>query len=189
MYHPQQRYSMAAPLSTAVGALYLLPMADGGLRLKLTLTLSGRKIVLIKKAQESLEHVLGKASIMALYGEVYPDMQVEVPAGDRYKPDLLKTNEAGEPLFWAEVGQVKKRKVEQLLKRYPATHFVFARHRIDPVAFERLVRKAVSEARHEPGRIVDVLGLPPEKGIFIEEDGSFFLPEGSYSLVRIIPDA
>jgi hypothetical protein len=163
-------------------------MASGGLRRKLTLTLAGRKIVLIKKAQESLEHVLGKAGIMALYGEEYPDMQVEVPARDRYKPDLLVTDEAGEPLFWAEVGQVKKKKVEQLLKRYPATHFVFARHGLDPVAFERLVRKAAAGARHEGGRIVDVLGLPPEKEIFIEEDGSFSLPEGSYSLTRILPN-
>lgn len=163
-------------------------MAERGLRLKLTLTLSGRKIVLIKKAQESLEHVLGKASIMALYGAKYPDMQVEVPAGDRYKPDLLVTDDTGEPLFWAEVGQVKKRKVEQLLRRYPRTHFVFARHGLDPSAFEALVRNAVRRARHEPGRIVDVLGLPPEKERFIGEDGGFSLPEGSYSLKRMLPE-
>ena len=178
---------MEPDLSTSTRGLYLLPMAEWGLRRKLTLTLSGRKIVLIKKAQESLEHVLGKASIMALYGEAYPDMQVEVPAGDRYKPDLLVTDPAGEPVFWAEVGQVKKRKVEQLMKRYPGTHFVFARHRLDPVAFEALVRNAAAKARHEPGRIVDVLGLPPEKEVFVGEDGSFTLPEGSYSVSRILP--
>lgn len=166
---------------------YLYPM---GLRRKITLTLSGRKIVLIKKAQESLEHVLGKASIMALYGEEYPQMQVEVSAGDRYKPDLLVTNEEGEPIFWAEVGTVKRRKVEQLLRRYSGTHFVFARHRLDPKPFEELVRKAAAAARHEEERIVDILGLPPEKAQFITEEGGFHLPPGSYTLTRLLgPEA
>ena len=82
---------------------YLSTMGELGLRRKLTLTCHGRKIVLIKKAQESLEHVLGKASV-----------------------------------------------------------------------------------RHQPGRSVEVLGLPPRKERFIREDGSFDLPDGSYSLLRVV---
>lgn len=158
---------------------------EGALRRKLTLTVHGRKIVLIKKAQESLEHVLGKASILAIYGAIYPETQVEVPARDRYKPDLLATDQRGEPVFWAEVGTVKRKKIEQLLRRYPQTHFVFARHRLDPVPFTKLVRHAVTTVRRDSLGPVEVIGLPPKKGRYITEEGDFELPREAYTLTRI----
>ena len=163
-------------------------MAELELRRKLTFEFDGKKVVFIKKAQESLEHVLGKATVYALYRGSYPDLQVEVPAGDRYKPDLLATDDEGEPLFWAEVGTVKRKKVEQLLRRYPGTHFVFARHQHDPKGFESVVRRAVDRSRHASGRRVEVLGLPPKKERFIQNDGRFIVSEDSYTLTRLIAD-
>lgn len=157
----------------------------GALRRKLTLTLHGRKIILIKKAQESLEHVLGKASILAIYGTTYPEMQVEVPAGDRYKPDLLATNEKGEPVFWAEVGTVKRKKIEKLLRRYPETHFVFARHRLDPAPFIKLVRNAATAVQRDSLRPVEVIGLPPKKERYLTDEGGFELPREAYTLIRV----
>ena len=161
-------------------------MKERDLRRKITLTLHGRKVVFIKKSQETLEHVLGKASILALYGDRYPELQVEVPAGDRYKPDLLATDESGEPTFWAEVGTVKRKKIEQLLKRYPGTSFVFARHRPDPHPFEELVRRAAARARHEEGRYVEVLGLPPAKEPFLTREGGLYLPREAYTVTRVV---
>ncbi|MFW6215548.1 MAG: hypothetical protein ACOC45_06335, partial [Alkalispirochaetaceae bacterium] len=107
-------------------------MAAPEIRRKITLTIAGRKVVLIKKRQESLDHVLGKAILLELYAPRFPDTKIEVGLPDRYKPDLLALDESGEPRFWGEVGQVKKKKVEQLLRRYPGTCFAFARHRLDP---------------------------------------------------------
>lgn len=161
-------------------------MASPEIRRKLTLTVAGRKVVLIKNRQESLDHVLGKAILLEIYGRQFPETQVEVGLSDRYKPDLLAVDERGEPRFWGEVGQVKKKKIEQLLKRYPGTSFAFARHRLDPKGFEEILRTAAGKVVHRNNRFVDLVGLPEEKEPLFTEQGSVALQEGSYTRVRLV---
>ena len=74
------------------------------LRRKLTVRAEGRQIVLVKKPVERLEHVLMKAFLWALYLPQYDDLAVEIPVGDRYKPDVVSLDAFGQPRFWGEAG-------------------------------------------------------------------------------------
>ena len=104
----------------------------------------GAKLVLTKKRGESLEHVLMKAALWVLYRPLYPDVRVEVKIGDAYKPDLvaLAPPPGGlaygdlEPTFWGEAGKVTPKKWASLLRRFPNTHFAWARwnERLEPHA-------------------------------------------------------
>ena len=72
-------------------------MSDLPLRRKWTLRAHGNQVVLVKKPGESGEHVIMKALLWALYLPLYPDLTVEVPVGDRYKPDLVSLDAQGRP--------------------------------------------------------------------------------------------
>ena len=156
---------------------------DLALRRTLTLRASDgaalRKLVLVKKRGESIEHVLMKAVLWALYLPAYPEMQVEVAIGDAYKPDLvhLAPPPGGpaygdpEPIFWGEAGKVSAGKWASLLRRFPDTHFALARwaERLDPHV--DLVRKALGgRPRRAP---LDLLSVPPDAA------ERFLSPEGT----------
>ncbi len=63
-----------------------------------------RKMILVKGLNESSEHVLMKAFLWALYLPDYPTLTVEIRIGDRYKPDVVALDAAGNLLFWGEAG-------------------------------------------------------------------------------------
>lgn len=96
------------------------------LRRKLTLRAHGQSLVLSKQPQEKESHVLMKGLLWALYLPQYPGLRVEVPAGYRYKPDLLWLA-SDKPAFWGEAGAVSPDKYRHLLRHLPDTHFAFAR--------------------------------------------------------------
>ncbi len=143
------------------------------LALRRTLTLrapDGEKLVLVKKRGESIEHVLMKAALWALYRPTYPGVQVEVAIGDAYTPDLvaLAPPPGGlaygdpEPVFWGEAGKVSANKWRSLLRRFPDTHFALARwnERLEPHA--ATIRQALDgRPRRAP---VDLVRVPPEVG-------------------------
>lgn len=93
------------------------------LRRKWTLRAHGRQVVFVKRRNERAEHVVMKALLWALYLPIYGNLKVEVPVGDRYKPDVVAQDLEGRPSFWAEAGRVSPRKIETLAKRYRSTHF------------------------------------------------------------------
>ena len=115
--------------------------ADLKLRRKLTLRAHGRQMVFAKKPFESDIHVLTKAFIWALFLPEYPDLAVEMPVGGRYKPDLVQFDDSGKPVFWAEAGQVSRRKLQTLVQRQRFTHLVFAKWNLKLEPFYRLIRK------------------------------------------------
>lgn len=86
-----------------------------------------QQTILIKGNSERTSHVLMKAFIWALYLPEYPSAKVEVRVGDRYKPDVVAQDDDGNVTFWGESGQVGRDKLYSLLKRYPDTHFAFAK--------------------------------------------------------------
>ena len=148
------------------------------LALRRTLTVrapDGAKLVLLKKRGESIEHVLMKAALWALYRPEYPDVQVEVPIGDTYKPDLvaLRPPPGGpaygdpEPVFWGEAGKVSVGKWRSLFRRFPDAHFALARwdERLDPhVATIRQALGGLPRTRSggRPRRApVDLVRVPP----------------------------
>ena len=101
--------------------------SDFTLQRKLTLRSGNRKLVLWKKRNERIEHVLMKAFLWGLYLPIYDDLLVEYAIGDRYKPDVISLDALGEPLFWGEAGKVGKDKLRTLFKRYPRTDFAIAK--------------------------------------------------------------
>lgn len=94
---------------------------------KLSLKSHSQRLVLRKQPQEKLEHIYMKAFLWALYLPLYPDLQVEVPAQKRFKPDLFSYDAQGDICFWGEAGAVSPQKYQHLLKHQPDTHFTFAR--------------------------------------------------------------
>ena len=167
------------------------------LALRRTLTLRAhdgaalRKLVLVKKRGESIEHVLMKAVLWALYLPEYPEMQVEVSIGDTYKPDLvlLAPPPGGiaygdpEPVFWGEAGKVSAAKWASLLKRYPDTHFALARWNERLAPHEATVRKALGRRpRRAP---VDLVSVPPDAEARFVEGGTIRVAAGDVERVRL----
>lgn len=104
------------------------------LRRKWTFQAHGRQVVFVKHPNERVSHVLMKAFLWALYLPEFPDLTVEVPIGDRYKPDVVSVDERGEPRFWGESGEVNRKKISSLVRRFRHTHFAIAKWatRLDP---------------------------------------------------------
>ncbi|MCU0507875.1 MAG: hypothetical protein MUC34_05680 [Anaerolineae bacterium] len=140
------------------------------LRRKWTLRAHGRQVVFVKKPIESTEHVVMKALIWALYLPQFPDLTVEIPVGDKYKPDVVSLDASGEPLFWGEAGDVSTAKIRSLARRHRRTHFALAKWntRLAPLA------AIVEDALNGLGRAApfDLLSFPVDAAErFIDDDG------------------
>lgn len=140
------------------------------LRRKWTFRAHGKQAVFVKKPSESVEHVLLKALLWALYLPAYPDLSIEIAVGDRYKPDVTALGARGEPLFWGEAGHVSPAKLHALAKRYRTTHFALARwdSRLEPL--EALVRQSL--AGIERAAPFDLLRFPADSAERFIEGGA-----------------
>lgn len=157
---------------------------DLHLRRKWTLHAHGRQVVFAKKAQESSEHVLMKALLWALYLPQYPGLLVEVPVGDRYRPDLVALDENGKPRFWAEAGQVGRQKIHTLARRYRGTHFAIAKWDTGLDPFVTLVVEAVRGLQRSAP--CDLIAFPPDAAErFIDADGHIHLGHADLDWVRL----
>ena len=78
--------------------------------------LSQNIIRLWRRTGESYEHILMKALGYAMFVGEYPNLEIEIKVGLRYKPDLIAINTAGEFEFWGECGQNSIRKTHWILK-------------------------------------------------------------------------
>lgn len=86
--------------------------------------LVGNRIRLWQRVGESYEHVLMKALGYAMFIEKYPQMEIEVKIGLRYKPDLIARRGDGGFDFWGECGQNSIRKTHWILKHTRTRKFV-----------------------------------------------------------------
>ncbi len=145
-------------------------MIERELRRKLRFRAHGSTLVLIKRPIESIEHVWQKALLWALYLPTYPDLRVEVPlpGASRYKPDLLALD--GErPRFWGECGVVGLDKLDDLLRRYRGTHFVFSKWNMPTQPFAASIERALRGVRRSAP--VELIRFPAEAAAHIEENG------------------
>ena len=156
--------------------------SDLALRRKLTLRAAGpdgeeRRVVFVKRPGESLEHVLMKAMLWALYLPRYPEMLVEVPVGGRYKPDLVQPrpgrDPASGPLFWAEAGRVGQQKLERLATRYADTHVVVGKWDETLRPHVRVVERALKGRRRAAP--FEFIRFPADSARFFEDDGRIVL--------------
>lgn len=131
-------------------------------------------MVFVKRANERREHVLMKAFLWALYLPEYPDLQVEIPVGDRYKPDVVSLDIRGEPRFWGEAGHVSSSKIRSLVRRYRYTHFALAKWDTALEPFIELLRDVLDDFDRRAR--FDVLHFPRDSAErFIDEGGEINL--------------
>ena len=157
---------------------------DLKLRRKVTLRAHGKQIVLVKKPNELSVHVLMKAFIWALYLPCYPNLHVEVPVGDRYKPDVVALNEKGTPEFWGEAGHIGPEKIRSLVKRYRSTHFTIAKWNKTFIPLRDIITDALDSIKRQ--RPVDLLNFPEDSiDRFIDRNGNIHIEHDSLEWVRI----
>ncbi len=155
------------------------------LRRKLTLQAHGEQIVLVKRAQERIEHVWMKAFLWALYLPEYPDLKVEVDVGGKYKPDVVAMDpHRGRPRFWGEAGAVGPDKIEHLVTRYSDVPLAFGKwdRTLDPLL------EPVESAVHTTERTapIDLFRFPPDSAErFIEDRGHLSLSRDALPQVRV----
>jgi hypothetical protein len=154
------------------------------LRRKWTLRAHGEQVVFVKRANERREHVLMKAFLWALYLPDYPDLVVEIPIGDRYKPDVVSLTSHGAPRFWGEAGHVSPSKIHSLVRRHRDTHFALAKWDTDLDPFIETVRDALDGLeRRAP---FDLLHFPADSAErFIGERGEIKLKHKNLDWVRL----
>jgi hypothetical protein len=157
---------------------------DLHLRRKWTLRAHGRQVVFVKKPVESTEHVLMKAFLWALYLPQYPDLIVEIKIGDRYKPDVVALDGAGEPVFWAEAGEVSTAKIRSLARRYRRTHFALGKWSSPLAPLAAIVTEATRGLeRRAP---FDLIRFPPDAAErFIDDAGVIHLQHEDLTWLRI----
>jgi hypothetical protein len=144
---------------------------DLKLRRKWTLHAHGRQMVFLKKPFESGMHVFTKAFIWALFLPAYPNLAVEIPVAGRYKPDVVQFDDNGEPIFWAEAGQVSRRKLRTLVQRHRSTHLVFAKWNLNLAPLYRILKKEMAAVRRRAP--VDLISFPAESDAhFVQPDGT-----------------
>src|SRR5215208_5955284 len=123
--------------------------------------LAGRRVRLWQRRGESYGHVLMKALGYAMFVGEYPNLEIELPVGLRYKPDLVALNEGegGRPragarfLFWGECGAVSMRKVAWLLKHGDTDRLVLFKIDCGVRAYARELRGAVGPRYRGGGRL------------------------------------
>jgi hypothetical protein len=122
--------------------------------------LAGRRVRLWQRRGESYGHVLMKALGFAMFAPLYPGLEVELPVGLRYKPDLVALNGGGGGpragarfLFWGECGMVSMRKVAWLLKHGDTERLVLFKIGCGVRAYTRELRDSVERRYREGGRL------------------------------------
>ncbi len=134
----------------------------------------GQHIVIARGQRERITHPLLKAFLWALYLPQYPQITVEVPVPDRYKPDVVAFDPARtlfthQPVFWGEAGQVSADKVAALVRRYPDTHFAIAKWDTPLSSVRPWVEEALRGVRRRAP--VDLLNVPDACAERIDADG------------------
>jgi hypothetical protein len=123
--------------------------------------LAGRRVRLWQRRGESYGHVLMKALGYAMFARAYANLEIELPVGLRYKPDLVALNDpgGGRPragarfLFWGECGMVSMRKVAWLLKHGDTERLVLFKIGCGVRAYARELRDSVEPRYRGAGRL------------------------------------
>lgn len=150
----------------------------------------GQHIVVKYGLREKFTHPLLKAFIWALYLPDYPTATIEVPIGDRYKPDVIAMpaeqsiyQAQTQPLFWGEAGQTGREKIQSLLRRFPETHFVLAKWDTRLKPYEEIVKVAMNGVKRNAP--FDLLNFPEGSEEYIDEDGNILVKFEDIERIRL----
>jgi hypothetical protein len=128
--------------------------------------LAGRRVRLWQRPGESYAHVLMKALGYAMFAGEYPQLEIELRVGLRYKPDLVAFGDAGGAAtgarfaFWGECGMVTMRKVAWLLKHGQLARLVLFKTGCSSSALVRELREATGQRERAGGRLQLVNFVP-----------------------------
>ena len=164
-----------------------MPPSDA-LRRKLTVRAHGRTLVLLKRAEESGEHVVQKALLWVRYLPVHPELRVEqrLPFPSRYKPDLFALDATGQGVrFWGECGVVSRDKLRDLLRRHAAAHFAFSRWGLGDDGFSALIDAALVGVRRSAP--VELLRVPRDAGEWLDDGRELRIPDDALDVIRWEP--
>ena len=134
-------------------------------------SLAGRRVRLWQRTGESYEHILMKALGFAMFVGEYPNLEIEIKIGLRYKPDLIARDSDGSFRFWGECGANSVRKTAWILKHTRTERLVLFKIGQN---FEQLVRQLREEipAKYRAGGrltlinfISEIAGLTAAKQI------------------------
>src|SRR5687768_6413900 len=154
--------------------------------------LVGRRVRLWQRRGESYGHVLMKALGYAMFAPRYPGLEIELPVGLRYKPDLVALNDGdgGRPragvrfLFWGECGMVSMRKVAWLLKHGDTERLVLFKIGSGVTAYTRELRDAVEPRYRERGRLT-LVNFTADVASRAVERRIESVPEGWYQKIEV----
>ena len=154
--------------------------------------LVGRRVRLWQRRGESYGHVLMKALGYAMFAPLYPGLEVELPVGLRYKPDLVSLNEpeGGRPRagarfrFWGECGMVSMRKVAWLLKHGDAERLVLFKTGSGVKAYTHELRDSVEPRYRERGRLT-LVNFAADVASRAAERRIESVPEGWYEKIEV----
>ncbi len=116
--------------------------------------LAGRRIRLWQRLGESYEHVLMKALGYAMFVKDFPQIEIEMKVGLRYKPDLVAQNSSGDFLFWGEAGENSFRKTLWLLKHARVEKLVLFKIAINQKQFVKQLREEIPAKYRPTNRLV-----------------------------------
>ena len=153
--------------------------------------LAGRRVRLWQRRGESYGHVLMKALGFAMFVGEYPNLEIELPVGLRYKPDLVAPNDGGgRPragarfLFWGECGMVSMRKVAWLLKHGDLERLVLFKIGSGVAAYTRELRDSVEPRYREGGRLT-LVNFVSDVAERAAERRVAEVPAGWYQMVEV----
>ena len=154
--------------------------------------LVGRRVRLWQRRGESYGHVLMKALGYAMFARAYPNLEIELPVGLRYKPDLVSLNEAegGRPragarfLFWGECGMVSMRKVAWLLKHGDTERLVLFKIGCGVAPYTRELRDAVGPRYRAGGRLT-LVNFAADVAERVEGRSVEEVPAGWYEKIEV----
>lgn len=113
----------------------------------------GKKIRLWQRTGESYEHILLKALGFAMFVEEFPELEIEIRVGLRYKPDLVARNETGEFLFWGEAGENSIKKTAWLLKHARVKKLALLKLAINDAQLIKQLREEIHPRYRENGKL------------------------------------
>lgn len=105
-------------------------------------------VFVVKKRGESLAHVAMK--LLAYIRFYHPELQIEVSAGQHYKPDLVRVDHSGDPVQWIECGSTSYRKLDVISSRN--AHTLIDIVKPSPGEMQRYRREALKRIRR-PDRV------------------------------------
>lgn len=159
------------------------------MRRKWRLYAHGQSIVVVCGQRELFVHPLMKAYLWALYLPQYPKARIEIRIGDKYKPDVVAFGEASAvyqapvPLFWGEAGQVKREKIQALVKRYPKTHFALGKWDTRLKPYVEMVSEALEGLERQAP--FDLINFPDNSDSLVDEDGNIHIGFEHVEFIRL----